>query len=198
VSRLAAFLDRDGTIIEDVSYIARPDDVRLRPGAAEAIAALNARGIAVVVVTNQSGIAQGRFTVADYESVRDRMLAVLHANGARIDATYYCPHYPGSTGECGCRKPGTLLFDEAIDDLDLDGAASLFAGDRLRDVIPAQKYGGAAFLVHAPSTPPSEIERATEAGAEVVDSLLDAVRRFLDRVDASRVPVRDAPVISAE
>jgi D-glycero-D-manno-heptose 1,7-bisphosphate phosphatase len=198
VSRLAAFLDRDGTIIEDVSYIARPEDVRLRPGAAEAIAALNARGIAVVVITNQSGIAQGRFTVADYERVRDRIAAVLDATGARIDATYYCPHYPADTGDCGCRKPGTLLFDEAIADLDLDAAASLFAGDRLRDVIPAQKYGGVAFLVQAPSTPPSEIGRAAEAGAEVVDSLLDAVHRFLDRADAIRAPVRDSPVISAE
>ena len=182
MSRRAAFLDRDGTIIEDVHYIANPDDARLRPGVAEAIAALNVRGVAVVVITNQSGIARGMFTVADYEGVRDRVAELLEAEGARIDATYYCPHFPDGTRECPCRKPGTLLFDEAIADLDIDGAASVFAGDRLRDVIPAQKYGGTAFLIRAPSTPDAEIERAPSVGAKVVDSLHEAVRRFLDGV----------------
>ena len=179
MSRRAAFLDRDGTIIEDVNYISRADDVRLRPGAADAIATLNARGIVVVVITNQSGIAQGRFSVAEYEGVRSRIDEVLAAQGARIDATYYCPHYPADSGECGCRKPGTLLFDEAIADLDIDAASSLFAGDRLRDVIPAQKYGGIAFLLRAPSTPASEIATAEETGLDVVDSLSEAVDRFL-------------------
>jgi len=87
-TRRAAFLDRDGTIIEDVSYIARPDDARLRPGAADAIQSLNARGIAVVVVTNQSGIARGMFTDADYEAVRVRVDELLAEHGARIDASY--------------------------------------------------------------------------------------------------------------
>lgn len=178
MSRRAAFLDRDGTIIDDVHYIARPEDVHLRPGAAEAIATLNARGVVVVVITNQSGIGRGLFTVADYERVRDRVAELLTAHGACIDATYYCPHHPDSSGECGCRKPGTLLFDEAIADLDIDASASLFVGDRRRDVIPAQKYGGTAFLLRAPSTPQSDIDGAADAGAEVVDSLLEAVLRF--------------------
>jgi D-glycero-D-manno-heptose 1,7-bisphosphate phosphatase len=181
VSRRAAFVDRDGTIIEDVDYISRPDDVRLRPGAAEAIATLNARDVPVVVITNQSGIAQGRFSVEDYERVRDRIDEVLAEHGARIDATYYCPHYPADSGECGCRKPGTLLFDEAIADLDIDAASSLFAGDRLRDVIPAKTYGGIAFLLRASSTPAADLATAEEIGLEVVDSLLEAVQRFLVR-----------------
>jgi D-glycero-D-manno-heptose 1,7-bisphosphate phosphatase len=181
LSRRAAFVDRDGTIIEDVDYISRPDDVRLRPGAAEAIATLNARDVPVVVITNQSGIAQGRFSVEDYERVRDRIDEVLAEHGARIDATYYCPHYPADSGECGCRKPGTLLFDEAIADLDIDAASSLFAGDRLRDVIPAKTYGGIAFLLRASSTPAADLATAEEIGLEVVDSLLEAVQRFLVR-----------------
>jgi D-glycero-D-manno-heptose 1,7-bisphosphate phosphatase len=181
LSRRAAFVDRDGTIIEDVNYISRPDDVRLRPGAADAIATLNARGVQVVVITNQSGIAQGRFSVEDYERVRDRIDEVLAEHGARIDATYYCPHYPADSGECGCRKPGTLLFDEAIADLDIDAASSLFAGDRLRDVIPAKTYGGIAFLLRASSTPAADLATAEEIGLEVVDSLLEAVQRFLVR-----------------
>jgi D-glycero-D-manno-heptose 1,7-bisphosphate phosphatase len=183
--RPAAFLDRDGTIIEDVHYIANPDDVRLLPNAATAIVALNDAGVAVVVITNQSGISRGLFTVADYERVRDRVAEMLAAHGARIDATYYCPHHPDTTGECDCRKPGTLLFDQSIADLDLDASASLFVGDRLRDVIPARKYGGTAFLVRAPSTPAVDVAGAAAAGADVVDSLSEAVRRFL--VKAARV-----------
>jgi histidinol-phosphate phosphatase family protein len=178
VSRPAAFLDRDGTIIEDVHYIARPDDVRLRPGAADAIRALNERGMVVVVITNQSGIARGLLTVEDYEAVRHRLDVLLEQEGAHIDASYHCPHHPDVTGGCECRKPGTLLFDRAIADLDLDAASSLFAGDRLRDVIPARRYGGSAFLVHAPSTPDDEVAAALAGGAQIVDSLLDAVNRF--------------------
>lgn len=177
-ARRAAFLDRDGTIIEDVSYIARPDDARLRPGAADAIQSLNARGIAVVVVTNQSGIARGMFTDADYEAVRVRVDELLAEHGARIDASYYCPHYPDISGACDCRKPGTVLFDRAIRDLRLDPSSSMFAGDRLRDIIPARHYGGTAFLVQAPSSPDAEVAAARASGAVIVDSLLDAVRRF--------------------
>jgi D-glycero-D-manno-heptose 1,7-bisphosphate phosphatase len=177
--RRAAFLDRDGTIIEDVNFITHPDDARLRPGAAEAIASLNARGIAVVVITNQSGIARGMFTAADYEAVRDRVGELLAPRGAHIDASYYCPHHPDISGPCDCRKPGTLLFDQAITDLDLDAADSMFAGDRLRDVLPATSYGGKAFLVRGPATPPGEVDDATASGALIVDSLLEAATRFL-------------------
>ena len=177
--RRAAFLDRDGTIIEDVNFISRPDQVRLRPGAAEGIALLNRSGVAVVVVTNQSGIARGMFTDADYEAVHDRVTEVLAEHDAHIDASYYCPHYPSVTGPCDCRKPARKLFDDAIADLGLDGAASIFAGDRTRDVLPARTFGGAAFLIPAPSTPPGEIAESIAAGATVVSSLLDAAQRFI-------------------
>jgi D-glycero-D-manno-heptose 1,7-bisphosphate phosphatase len=179
MARRAAFLDRDGTIIEDVSYISRPDQVRLRPTAAEAIGLLNEHGVAVVVITNQSGIARGMFTVADYEAVRDRVAQVLGVHGARIDASYFCPHYPAVSGPCDCRKPGRQLFDQAIAELDLSPATSMFAGDRSRDVLPARTFGGPAYLIPAPSTPPEEIEESIRAGAVVADSLLDAVQRFL-------------------
>ena len=179
MARPAVFLDRDGTIIEDVSYIARPDQVQLRPTAAEAIALLNEHDVAVVAITNQSGIARGMFTVADYEAVRDRTAQVLARHGARIDASYYCPHYPAVSGPCDCRKPGRRLFDQAIADLDLSPSMSMFAGDRARDVLPARTFGGTGFLVPAPSTPPEEVDESVRAGATVAESLLDAVQRFL-------------------
>lgn len=177
--RRAAFLDRDGTIIEDVNYIARADDVSLVAGAADAIHALNAHGLAVVVVTNQSGMARGLVTPEQYETVRTRMDELLAAHGAYIDATYFCPHYPEISGPCACRKPGRLLYDCAITDLGLNGATSMFAGDRLRDVLPALTFGGSGYLIRGATTPHEEVSRAIEAHALVVSSLTDAVHRFL-------------------
>ena len=83
------------------------------------------------------------------------------------------------SGPCGCRKPGRQLFDQAIAELDLAPATSMFAGDRTRDVLPARVFGGTAYLIPAPSTPPEEVEESVRAGAIVADSLLDAVQRFL-------------------
>lgn len=187
--RRAAFLDRDGTIIEDVSFISRPEQVVLRPGAAEAIALLNANDVAVVVITNQSGLARGLFTEADYEAVRARVDAVLAPYGARIDASFYCPHHPAVSGPCDCRKPGRLLFDEAIAALGIDAARSMFAGDRTRDVLPARHYGGHAYLVVASSTPPEELDEAPSVGATVVSSLLEAAEQFLALPPVSRARV---------
>ena len=177
--RRAAFLDRDGTIIEDIDYISRAEDVVLRPGAAEAIRSLNDNDIAVIVITNQSGIARGRFTVAEYEAVRARVAEVLAEHDAQIDATYYCPHHPDFGGPCQCRKPGTLLFDLAIADLGIDPRLSMFAGDRLRDVMPARKYGGIPYLISSPTTPPGELDDATNGGIEIVTSLREAVQSFV-------------------
>jgi D-glycero-D-manno-heptose 1,7-bisphosphate phosphatase len=176
--RRAAFLDRDGTIIEDVNYIARAEDVRLLPRADEAIRLLNQHGVMVVVITNQSGIARGLVTAAQYEAVRRRVDDVLAAGGARLDATYHCPHYPDVTGPCECRKPGTLLYDRAIADLNLDPAASMFAGDLPRDVLPAARYGGSPYLIRSASRPPDDA--ALHAGAPIVNSLLEAVQRYLE------------------
>lgn len=188
--RPAAFLDRDGTIIDDVEYIARPELVRLRQGSARAIARLNAARVPVIVVTNQSGIARGKFTERDFENVQARVASLLGDEGARLDATYVCPHHPDFGDACECRKPGTLLFRRAAADHDLDVTRSFFIGDRWRDVAPALALGGHPILVLAESTPPDERERAEEHGIEVVPSLTDAVTRVLDAVDKSRSAAR--------
>ena len=146
-SRPAVFLDRDGTIVDDPGFLHRAADVRLLPGAAAAIARLNAAGWPVVVVTNQSGIARGLYDVAAYESVQRRVEELLRESGARLDATYYCPHHPDFTGPCDCRKPGTALFQRAATDLNLDLTRSWFVGDRDSDVEPAQALGGRGILL---------------------------------------------------
>ena len=172
--RPGAFLDRDGTIIVDVDHVRRAEDVSLIPGAAEAIAALNGAGIPVIVVTNQSGIARGLFTEKEYEEVTSRMDALLSDEGAHIDASYYCPHHPEFGGLCACRKPGTLLYEQAVTDLGLDPAASAYFGDRWRDVAAATTLGGRGYLIPSPAT--TAEDRFKVGGAiRVASSLAHAI-----------------------
>lgn len=175
--RPAVFLDRDGTINIDTHYLRRPADVKLIPGAAEAIARLNAAGVPVIVVSNQSGIGRGLITRAEYELVSERVDELLALAGARIDATYICPHAPSATtGDpvCECRKPGTLLFRTAAAEHSIDLVRSTFIGDRWRDVSPALALGARGVLVPSPDTSRSDIDRA-EAELRVASTLQQAV-----------------------
>jgi D-glycero-D-manno-heptose 1,7-bisphosphate phosphatase len=140
----------------------------------------------VVVVTNQSGIARGLFTMAEYEAVRDRVNALLSAAGARVDATYVCPHHPDVNGACACRKPETALFRKAIAALALDPAASVYIGDRWRDVVPDLTLGGLPILLDVASTPPDDRVDALRHGIATARSLGEAVERYLSTLPASR------------
>ena len=182
---VAAFLDRDGTIIHDANYIRDPNDVALLPGAAAAIAKLNRAGVKVIVVTNQSGIARGSLSADDYEAVRRRIDDLLAPKGARIDATYVCPHLPGITGPCDCRKPAVKLFRDAIADFGIDARRSAFIGDRWRDVAPAATLGGRPIFLDVSSSPADDRDRVRAEGIEVAHSLGEAVDRFLDALPAS-------------
>jgi histidinol-phosphate phosphatase family protein len=177
-ARRAAFLDRDGTLIDDANYLADPDRVRLIPGAANAVRLLNENEIPVIVVTNQSGIAQGLITEAEYIATRDRVNKVIRQGGGRITAHFHCPHYPPITGPCECRKPGTLLYRRAAQQFGIDLERSLYVGDRDRDVAPGLTFGGFARLVPSGSTPENELHSARERGL-VSDSLGEAVTAFL-------------------
>ena len=174
----AVFLDRDGTIIEDPGFLHEPDKVKLLPGAAEAIRRLNDGGYRVIIVTNQSGIARGRFTVADYEAVQQRLGALLAAHGARLDGAYLCPHHPQLTGPCDCRKPGLKLFRDAQAAFDIDFAQSWWVGDRLSDVQPARVLGGHGVLV---TTGEGNLHQgqARALGVMVVADIGEAVQKIL-------------------
>jgi histidinol-phosphate phosphatase family protein len=179
VSRPAVFLDRDGTINHDTGYVSDAAKVEILPGVAAAIRRLNERNIPVVVITNQSGIARGLITVASYEAVRARIDELLAAEGASVTATYACPHHPDFTGPCECRKPGTLLFRQAAEELQLDLSRSFFIGDRIRDISPALVFGGTGILV--PSTDSSPEDRAAAQGKfPVYLSLDEAVSRVIE------------------
>ena len=170
--RAAVFLDRDGTLIRDVNFLSRPEQVELLPGAAAAVRRVNEAGLPAIVITNQSGIARGYFTEAEYEKVRERMESLLRDQGARVDATYHCPHYPEVSGPCECRKPGTLLYRRAVTDHGIDARASWFIGDRMRDVSPAGELGGTGILVPSDQTAMAEVESARKEF--LVEPSLDA------------------------
>jgi D-glycero-D-manno-heptose 1,7-bisphosphate phosphatase len=183
MSRPVAFLDRDGTVIHDAHYLADPAGVRLIEGAAAAIARVRAAGIAVVIVTNQSGIARGRITPAQYDAVRARLDALLAAAGAAVDATYHCPHHPDVDGPCDCRKPALGLYRQAIADLDLDAGRTAFVGDRWSDLAAAAAFNGIGLLVPSPDTPADDRARAAAAG-RLAATLGDAADRILEALVA--------------
>jgi D-glycero-D-manno-heptose 1,7-bisphosphate phosphatase len=166
----AAFLDRDGTIIRDTGFLHDPGQVELLPGAARAIGRFNEAGLRVIVVSNQSGIARGLYPVSAYHAVQARMVELLAAAGARIDASYFCPHHPEFTGPCECRKPGLLLFQQASLDLGIKLNQSIWIGDRPSDIEPGQRLGGRCFLIRT-GQGERHLEAARTTGLPVVADL---------------------------
>lgn len=145
----AVFLDRDGVVIKEMDYLRSPDQLRLLPGAAMAISRLKDAGLRVVLVTNQSAIARGYITRAELDVIHRRLRRDLAAEGARLDAVYYCPHHPdfGRKTRCGCRKPKIGMLRSAARRLHLDLSRSFMVGDTTTDIRTARNAGCAAVLV---------------------------------------------------
>lgn len=180
MGRPAVFFDRDGTLMRDVEYAARPEQVELLPGAADAVRQLSADGFLILLVTNQSGIGRGFFSPDDYDRVHARLVALLAADDAKLDGAYHCPHGPDE--QCDCRKPGIALFARAAHEHDVDLGRSWCIGDRWRDVAPAQVLGATGLLVPSDATPPDDLRRAREANL-LAPTLADAVRRVREDRD---------------
>lgn len=150
--RRAVFLDRDGTLVRETGYLADPSRLALLPGAGRAVAKLNAAGFAVVVVTNQSGVARGFSTEDRVRRIHSKLIGLMARHGARLDGIYVCPHHPEGAVEayrkvCPCRKPGTGLFVQARDELTLNLAGSYHIGDKRSDVEAAARAGLVSILV---------------------------------------------------
>ncbi len=184
----AVFLDRDGTIIEDVGYLHDLDRIAFYPFAVDAIRGLNRAGLAVVVITNQSGVARGMITEALVDETHARLTATLAAGGARVDAYYYCPHHPAGTvaeyaSACGCRKPASGLIDRAARDLGLDPVRSFVVGDKWIDVGVARAVGARGVLVRTGSGAWEEAhKRPSDPDADaIVDNLAAAASWILQR-----------------
>jgi D-glycero-D-manno-heptose 1,7-bisphosphate phosphatase len=138
----AVFMDRDGTLMDEVNFCGDPAKVRVIPGAAECLAELRRRGWINILITNQSGIGRGRFTVADYEAVNAEL---FHQLGGAIDAAYFCPDSPDKA--TARRKPGTAMIDEAQRDHKIAIEKSWFIGDKDTDILCGRKAGCKTILV---------------------------------------------------
>src|SRR5688572_27761451 len=147
LTRKAAFLDRDGTIIVEKHYLANPDDVVLVEGAVTGLLDMMDAGFKLVMVTNQSGIARGLYSEADFHAVQQRLEDLLIEQGIRFDGVYYCPHDPDFCGACECRKPAPGMSLEGERNLRLDLPHSVFIGDRVKDGLPARPFGARGILV---------------------------------------------------
>lgn len=193
----AVFLDRDGTIVEDVDYLLRPDQLRLIPGAGAALRRINQAGWRAVVVTNQSVVARGMASEKDLAAVHDRLRAMLAAEGARLDGIYYCPHHPDAGDgpyrrACDCRKPLPGLLQQAARELDLDLAASAMIGDGLRD-LEAGAAAGCGMLILVRTGHGAAEESAVRAArlhkpAHICDDLAAAVDDLLSASKATARP----------
>lgn len=148
--RPALILDRDGVVVVEAHFLHRPEDVRLVPGAAAVLAFARRRGLAVVLATNQSGIARGLFGWAEFAATQDRVEEMLAAEGAGFDLVLACPFHPDGEppyrGEHACRKPQPGMLLRAAERLGLDLAASWAVGDRARDLAAARAAGCAGGL----------------------------------------------------
>ena len=171
----AVFIDRDGTLIEEVGYLDRAERVALFPWTIAAVRALNRAGLGVVMVSNQSGLARGFFTEGVVDEVHRQMAEMLAAGGAHIDAYYYCPHHPdgkvpGLSMVCQCRKPARGLVDRAVAEFGVDPQRSFVIGDRWVDIGLARTVGAKALLVR---TGYGDLEERTPPQGMRADAVLD-------------------------
>lgn len=174
----AVFLDRDGTINEEVGYLSRLEDLKVYDNAAEAIRLMKEKGFLAIVITNQSGVARGFFGEDFIIAVHNEINERLKARGTSLDALYYCPHHPRHGNEiyrkeCSCRKPEPGLLIRAAEDLDIDLKRSYMIGDMPRDMDIARRVGAKGVMV---KTGYGKNVVATSKPHYVADDLLDAAQ----------------------
>ena len=175
----AAFLDRDGVLIEEVGHLHRAEDVRLVPGAAAAVRRLRAAGYRVIVITNQSAVARGLLTEEALERIHEHLRAELARDGAVIDDLLYCPHHPTEGQgayriECACRKPAAGLLLEAQRRHGLDLGRSVLIGDKRSDLGAARRAGCRGVLVRTGHGAAEEARLPAEERPPVYGDLWEA------------------------
>jgi D-glycero-D-manno-heptose 1,7-bisphosphate phosphatase len=191
----AVFVDRDGTMVHDVGYLSRREDLRWYPWTIDAIRLLNRAGFLVCVTSNQGGIGLGLCTESFVQAIHREMHETVAASGGRIDGWYYCPHHPRAVTaelriDCACRKPKPGMIERAARELSIDAARSFVIGDKMADVELGRHAGATSVLVR---TGYGEGEVARRDGqvpgaAAVVEHLMAATSWILGR---DRQPVED-------
>jgi len=190
MSKRAVFIDRDGTLSDEIGYVNHVSRFRLLPRSAAAIKKLNEAGVPAVIVTNQAGVARGYFPEERIHEVHARMEELLVVEGAKLDGIYYCPHHPTAgeppyRAECDCRKPKPGLLLCAANDLDLDLSGSYMIGDKFSDVELAHTAGCKGILVLTGYGRGEWEYNRAEADVTpdfVAEDLLDAVEWILEDI----------------
>lgn len=179
--RAVVWLDRDGTLVDDPGYLDDPAQLRLLPNTARAVARLNAAGVCVVLITNQSGIARGLMSRETVEHIHTALREILARDGAHLDGIYFCPHLPAEEmkqGEepCACRKPKKGLVVRATQELGLGGLPSVVVGDKASDLELARRIGSRSVLVRTGEGRSTEgsLERSKVTADHVSDELAEA------------------------
>lgn len=182
----AVFIDRDGTIVEDVGYMSSPDQIKFIDGSIEAIKMLNESGYKVVIISNQAGVARGILTESALQTIDKTIKKNILNGGAYIDANYYCPHHPehGTNHykrECDCRKPNPGMIKKAEKDLSIDLSESFMIGDKAIDLESGWKAGTKAILVLTGYG--KDEKNKVDGGADhIAGDLLEAARWIVKRL----------------
>ncbi len=184
MKRPAVFIDRDGTINEQMGYINHVSRFHLLPGVADAIRMLNKNNFLAIILTNQSGVARGYFPIELLHEVHAHMIETLRRDGANIDAVFFCPHYPGGkvpeySRECDCRKPSTGLIDRARDSFDIDMSGSYLVGDHTTDLELAHRCNLEGIMVktgYGMGEISYALEQMSVKPCYIAEDLLDAVK----------------------
>ena len=172
----AIFLDRDGTINVDTGFLCSPDELVYKENAIEGLKKFRDDGYELIIVTNQSGIARGYYSEEQFRLFQSWMISDLKKRGVTILDYYYCPHYPGGviprySIKCECRKPATLLYEQAIRKYDIDMKRSYAIGDRIRDLSISEKTPIQGIMINGNI---EEVKSAKSKGITVCEDLLDA------------------------
>ncbi|OLD66591.1 MAG: D,D-heptose 1,7-bisphosphate phosphatase [Acidobacteria bacterium] len=189
MTRAAIFLDRDGTICEEVGYVNHLSRSRLLPNSLEAIGLINQAGLLAVVTTNQSGVARGYFSQDLVEAVHAKLQASVTGAGARLDAIYYCPHHPTEgtppwRAVCECRKPEPGMILRATREHGIDLSRSFVVGDSVADIEAGASAGVPGILVktgYGRGLLEHQRHRFKTEPVHTADDLLEAVRFILSR-----------------
>jgi D-glycero-D-manno-heptose 1,7-bisphosphate phosphatase len=189
----AVFLDRDGTMIHDVGYLSRREELRWFPATIDTVRLLNRAGYLVFVTTNQGGIGRGYYAEAFVRETHAEMDALIRAAGGRVDGWFYCPHHPEAVvvdlrGECDCRKPRPGMIRQAQADHAIDLARSFVVGDKLADLQMAEAVGAKGILVRTGYGADVAARHAADlpAGARVATDLAEAALWMLDAREGVR------------
>jgi len=173
----AIFLDRDGTINVDVHYLDTPNNFKMYPGVGLGVKRLQDAGFKIIVITNQSGIARGYYTLETLERIHEKMLKEFEEYDAHVDGIYFCPHHPDDS--CKCRKPKTGMFEKAIEEHDIDIERSFMIGDKHLDMAAGKRVGVEVVLI-----PESDMKEDMLKNKDSWDITPDCLaKHFMDAVE---------------